>query len=204
MEMKDKILQTAQELFFKYGIRSISMDDIAKELSISKKTIYHLYKDKDQIVDTLIQEKFKKDAQHFEHIHKGAENVIEEMFSIMKHMGRVIGEANPAMFYDLQKYHSHAWQVFKDFREERMVKMIEEMLLRGIKQGYIRADINSKILARLRMAQVEMGFNPNLFPPAQFKIVDVQIAMLEHFLYGICTLKGHKLVNKYKQIIEEE
>ena len=204
MPMKDKILLAAQGLFFKYGIRSISMDDIAKELSISKKTIYQFFKEKDEIVDTLIQEKFKKDATQFEHIHKDANNVIEEMFNIMKHMGKVIGEVNPSMFYDLQKYHSHAWQLFKEFREERMVKMIEEMLLRGIKQGYIRPDIASKILARMRMAQVEMGFNPAVFPPDKFKIIDVQLAMLEHFLYGICTLKGHKLVNKYKQIIEEE
>ena len=202
--MKDKILQTAQSLFFKYGIRSISMDDIAKELSISKKTIYQSYKDKDEIVDTLIREKFKKDASQFEHIHKGSDNVIEEMFNIMKHMGKVIGEVNPSMFYDLQKYHSRAWNVFKEFREERMVKMIEEMLMRGIKQGYIRPTIDSKILARMRMEQVEMGFNPTTFPPDKFKILDVQVAMLEHFLYGVCTLKGHKLVNKYKQIIEEE
>jgi AcrR family transcriptional regulator len=204
MEMKEKILQAAQELFFKYGIRSISMDDIAKHISISKKTIYLFYKDKDVIVDTLIQEKFKKDATQFEHIHKDSNNVVEEMFNIMKHMGKVIGEINPSMCYDLQKYHSQAWNLFKEFREERMIKMIEEMLVRGIRQGYIRPDINSKILARMRMAQVEMGFNPAIFPPDKFKILDAQLAMLEHFLYGICTLKGHKLINKYKQIIEEE
>ena len=49
-----------------------------------------------------------------------------------------------------------------------------------------------------------MGFNPSLFPHDKFKMLDVQLAMTEHFLYGICTLKGHKLINKYKQITEEE
>lgn len=204
MEIKDRILQTAQELFFKYGIRSISMDDIAKHLSISKKTIYQFYKDKDEVVHTLMQEKFKKDSKHFENIHKISENVIEEMFNVMKHIGKTIGEINPSMFYDLQKHHSHTWNLFKDFREEHIVKMVEGMLLRGMKQGYIRTDINPKIIARMRMAQVDIGFNPEIFPPDKFKLVDVQLAMLEHFLYGICTLKGHKLVNKHKQIIEEE
>ena len=204
MEIKDKILQTAQELFFKYGIRSISMDDIAKHLSISKKTIYLSYKDKDEIVHTLIEKKCMNDLKYFEGIHKVSGNVIEEMFSIMNHLGKIINEMNPGMFYDLQKYHSHSWNVFKEFREEHITKMVEEMLQRGIKQGFIRTDINSKILARMRMAQVEIGFNPTVFPPDKFKLLEVQLVMLEHFLYGICTLKGHRYINKYKQITEEE
>lgn len=204
MEMKEKILQASQELFFKYGIRSISMDDIAKHLSISKKTIYQFYKDKDEVVQLLIEGKCKGDLKYFENIHKDAANVIEEMFSVMKHLGKLMGEMNPTMFYDLQKFHSDTWNTIKEFREEHIVKMVEEMLTRGIKQGLIRPDINSKILARMRMAQVEMGFNPSIYPPDKFKILDVQLATLEHFLYGICTLKGHKLINKYKQITEEE
>ena len=204
MEIKDRILQTAQELFFKYGIRSISMDDIAKHLSISKKTIYQFYKDKDEVVHTLIEQKCKEDLKYFENIHKESANVIEEMFSVMKHLGKLMGEMNPSMFYDLQKFHSHTWNMFREFREEHIIKMVEELLTRGIKQGLIRPDINSKILARMRMAQVELGFNPAIFPPDKFKILDVQLASLEHFLYGICTLKGHKLINKYKQITEEE
>ena len=82
--------------------------------------------------------------------------------------------------------------------------MVEETLLRGTKQNLIRPDINVKILSRLRMEQIEMGFNPAIFPPDKFKIVEVQLSMLDHFLYGICTLRGHKLINKYKQIIDEE
>lgn len=204
METKNRILQAAQELFFKYGIRSISMDDIARHLSISKKTIYSLFKDKDEVVHTLMQEKFRNDAKHFEGIHKVSENVIEEMFSIMRHLGKIISEVNPSMFYDLQKHHSHTWKLFKEFREEHIVKMVEGMLTRGMKQGYIRTEINPKIIARMRMAQVDIGFDPEIFPPDKFKIIDVQLAMLEHFLYGICTLKGYKLINKYKQISEDE
>ena len=204
MEIKERILETAQGLFFKYGIRSISMDDIAKELSISKKTIYQYYKDKDEVVHMLMQKKMGVDQKRFHDISKASANVIEEMFNMMGHMRNVIGQMNPSAFYDLQKYHSDTWKLFKEFRENHIVLMVEEMLTRGIKQGYLRPDIHPKILARLRVEQVEMSFNPNIFPPEKFKILEVQISLLEHFLYGICTLKGHKLVNKHKQIIEEE
>ena len=204
MEIKERILETARELFFKYGIRSISMDDIAKELSISKKTIYQAYKDKDEVVHKLFQKKMELDQKKFHEVSRAAENVIEEMFNIMEQMRRLIGQVNPSVFYDLQKYHSDTWKLLKEFREDRIVMMVEEMLVRGMKQGYIRPDIHPKILARLRVEQIEMSFNPNIFAPEKFKVVDVQIALLENFLYGICTLKGHKLINKYKQITDEE
>jgi hypothetical protein len=73
-----------------------------------------------------------------------------------------------------------------------------------IKDGIVRPDVNTKIMAKLRMEEVDMGFNPELFPPDKFKILEVQLALLDHFLHGICTLKGHKLINKHKQLQEEE
>jgi len=84
-----------------------------------------------------------------------------------------------------------------------MEKMVEGAINRGKKEGLVREDVNPKILAILRIEQIEMGMNPAIFPPDKFKLVDVQLAMLDHFLHGICTIKGHKLVNKHKEIDEE-
>lgn len=203
-DMKERILNAAFELFMSYGVRSVSMDDIAKHLSISKKTIYQFYKDKDELVHELMNKKLKQDEADIRAIIKESANVIEECFNIMKHLGKMMRQINPSFFYDLQKYHPKTWKLFKDFKENCIVKMVEDSLTRGTKQGLIRTDINIKILSRMRMEQIEMCFNPNVFPPQQFKIVDLQLSLQDHFLYGICTLKGHKLINKYKQIIEEE
>ena len=204
METKERILTATHELFMKYGIRSISMDDIAKHLAISKKTIYQAYKDKDELVHELMKEKLKEDEKDFKELEKESANVIEEFFNIMKHMGKVISQVNPSVFYDLQKHHPKTWNLFKEFKENCILKMVEEALMRGTKEGLIRQDINVKILSRLRMEQIEMGFNASVFPPDKFRILDVQLSMIDHFLHGVCTLKGHKLINKYKQIIEEE
>lgn len=204
MEPKERILSATHELFMKYGIRSISMDDIAKHLSISKKTIYQSYKDKDELVHELMKEKLKEDEREFHQLEKESANVIDGVFNIMKHMSKVIGQVNPSVFYDLQKYHPNTWKLFKEFKEDFIVKMVEGSLVRGIKEGFIRPEINVKIISRMRMEQIEMGFNPAVFPPDKFQLLDVQLSMIDHFLYGICTLKGHKLINKYKQIIDEE
>ena len=204
MKTKDRILKGSEELFFKYGIKSITMDDIAKHLGISKKTIYQFYSDKNEVVETLMTQRMKANECEFRQIAEKSSNVIEEVFEMMKNLGLMLSQMNPNLFYDLQKYHPNSWKIFKQFKEECIERMVEESVKRGMKQGLVRKDINTKIIARMRMEEVEMGFNPQAFPPDKFKIVDVQLALLEHFLHGICTLKGHKLINKYKQLIEEE
>ena len=202
--MKQRIVKGTEELVFKYGVKSVTMDDIAKQLGISKKTIYHFFNDKDEIIHILMQEKLKEDEKALAAILKQSSNVIEEFFTIMKHIGEMFRKVNPRAFYDLQKYHSKTWKLFTDFKEDFILNTMESSMTRGIKQGLIRPDINVKVLVRMRLEQIDMGMNPSVFPPDKFTIVDVHLSMLEHFLYGICTLKGHKLINKYKQIIEEE
>jgi AcrR family transcriptional regulator len=204
MDQKERILKGAEELFFRYGIKSVTMDDIAKNLGISKKTIYQSFSDKDEVVHTLMALKLKEDQQNIRAISENSGDIIEEIFVMMKHMGVMFSQINPNAFYDLQKYHPKSWDLMKAFKEDCIERLLEDAMQKGIKDGIIRPDINTRIMTKLRMEEVEMGFNPNLFPPDKFKILDVQLALLDHFLHGICTLKGHKLINKRKQLIEEE
>lgn len=204
METKERILKGAEELFFKFGIKSVTMDDIAKHLAISKKTIYQFFEDKNEMVETLMSQSLKKDECEFKQIQKDSENVIVEVFNIMKHMGQMFSKINPNIFYDLQKYHPNAWKQFQTFKHEGMAQMVEESIKRGMAEGLVREDINPKIVARLRIEEVEMGLSSEIFPPDKFKLVDVQLAMIDYFLHGICTLKGHKLINKYKEVNEDE
>ena len=204
MDNKERILNAAFELFFRYGIKSVTMDDIAKHLSMSKKTIYLYFRDKDEVVHTLMERSLEKDREDFHQISQKAANVVEEVFEMMKKMNDIFSTVNPNIFYDLRKYHTKTWELFHKFKSEFIIKKVENTLENGKKNGFVRADVNSRLLAKLRGEEIEMGFNPSLFPPDKFRILDVQIALVEHFLYGICTLKGHKLINKYKQIVEEE
>jgi AcrR family transcriptional regulator len=204
MTAEEKILVGAEELFFKYGIRSVTMDDIAKHLGMSKKTIYQYYKEKDEIIHKLMQAHIKKDECTFSESYEKAANIVDEVFSMMKNIQDIFSKINPQFIYELQKYYPQTWKLFKDFKEDFIVKMVEKSIEKGKNEGHVREDVNVKVLARLRMEQIEWAMNPASFPPDKFKILDVQLTLVEHFLYGICTLKGHKLINKYKQITEEE
>ncbi|MBL7895701.1 MAG: TetR/AcrR family transcriptional regulator [Bacteroidia bacterium] len=204
MTPEEKILLGAQELFYKYGIRSVTMDDIAKNLGMSKKTIYQYFKEKEEIVHRLMQCDVQGHECAFKSIYDNANNVVEEVFEMMKRMAEIFGKVNPQLFYELQKFYPKTWKLLRDFKTNFVQKMVEVSLEKGKKDGLVRHDVNVKILARLRMEQVEMAFNPNIYPPDKFNIIEVQLSLDEHFLYGVCTLKGHKLINKYKELNEDE
>lgn len=203
MEIKEKILKGAEELFFKYGIKNITMDDIARHLGMSKKTLYQYFKDKDEMVHSLILDKIEEDKCMFGKTHKESENIVVEAFAIMKNIREIMGHVNPILFYELAKFYPKTWEKFNEFKRDFIRINLEESLRMGQEQGLVRSDININILSTMRLESIDMSFNTQLFPSDKFNLVDVHVALTEHFLYGICTLKGHKLINKYKNITEE-
>jgi AcrR family transcriptional regulator len=199
----ERIIQGGEDLFLTAGIKSVTMDDIARHLGISKKTIYHFFKDKNELVIALVKKKLQEDEDQMAAIISKSGNVIEEMINMMKCSEEIFSRINPIVIHDMQKYHPDAWKQFQIFKADVLVHTLEELLSKGIKQGYIRPDIDVKIIARMRVAQVELGFNTTQFPLAEFSPWKVQVQFLEHFSYGICTLKGYKLLDQYKNINNE-
>jgi AcrR family transcriptional regulator len=204
MDTKERITNGARELFFQYGIKSVTMDDIAKHLGMSKKTIYQFFTDKDEIVLTLSKHTQDGHCKNFEAIAENSKDAIDEILQTMKYMVAMFSTMNANLFYDLQKYHPKSWEQFREFKDNFMMDLVVNNIEKGRKQGLYRLDIDPIIVAKLRMEEVEMGMNPRIFPPAKFNLSQVELALLEHWLHGICTLKGHKLINKYRQVIEEE
>lgn len=203
-ELKDRILNEAEALFCQYGVKSITMDDIARHLGISKKTIYMHFEDKNQLVKMQMKNMMDQNQCIMNVNSQIAENCIHEVFLAVTHLRVLLSKMNPALFYDLQKYHPSAWQEFKDFRDKYLLNCIQENLKKGITDGYYRKEINTTILSRMRVQQIDSIFNPKAFPSDRFNLEEVVQVITEHFLYGISTSEGQKLINKYKQINEEE
>ena len=201
---RQRILEASQDLFFRHGVKSVTMDDVASHMGMSKKTIYTSFRDKNDLVTGLTEMELDCQRTDLDDIHKKSDNAIDEIMKIMTMLSRSFSKMNPSLFYDLQKFHPLAWKKFREFKDKKLRGFIEDNLKRGIKQHLYRKDLNIKILARLRLAELEIGFDPAAFPPDQFNVREVQLELLDHYLHGITTLKGHKLINKYKHITEEE
>jgi AcrR family transcriptional regulator len=202
VEFEERLRIGAKELFYKFGIKSITMDDIAKHMGVSKKTIYRVVSNKKEIVEMMMRFDMEEHKIAIQKIADEAPDVIAEIINCRKFMNDVFSEMNPILFYDMQKYHPKAWQIFRDFKENFISTIVEQSLIKGIKQGLVRPEINTKIVVRMRLAEVEMAFDPEVFPPSKYDVVEVHMTFINMFLHGICTLKGHNLVNKYKDIIE--
>lgn len=198
MIAEERIIEGAEELFLRGGIKSVTMDDIARHLGISKKTIYLFFKDKDELVVGLTKKKLKEDEDQMNDIINKSTNVIEEMINMLKCSEEIFSRINPIVIHDMQKYHPEAWKQFQNFKAEVVIRTLEELLTKGIKQGYIRPEIDVKVISRMRVSQVELGFNTTVFPVAEYNTWKVQQQFQEHFNYGVCTLEGYKLLDQYK------
>ncbi|WP_069659863.1 TetR/AcrR family transcriptional regulator [Arcticibacter eurypsychrophilus] len=202
-ELKERILVQAEVLFCHYGIKRITMDDLAKDLGISKRTIYVHFRDKDELVHLLITEMLGRETSVMAKNELETNNAVEEIFHVVAQLSGLISRMNPIIFYDLQKFHPQTWQLFQNHRYDNMRGCLIKNFKRGIREGLYRGNINMEILSIMRMDQVDAIFNHIVYPIGNFDLSEVMTEITEHFLYGLCTLKGHVLINEYKQIIEE-
>jgi AcrR family transcriptional regulator len=200
METKGNILKGVDGLFMRFGLKSITMDDIASKLSMSKKTIYQYFKDKDSLVSEFVKGFLDQQKIELLKIRKESKDVIEELVKTSEYLKTKVCNVNPVVLLDLRKYHPAAWKIFQDHKKEFIQNHISETLRNGMFDGYFRKNMNVKIISRMRIEQIEQGYNPDIFPVEEFPSSDVQIQLFDHFVYGICTLKGHQLLNQYHKI----
>jgi AcrR family transcriptional regulator len=196
---KEKILRGAEELFMKYGVRSVAMDDIARHLSVSKKTIYQYFADKDEVVTQVASRHLGQNEAEFNAIAAVSKNALEELMRISVCMKRNMQSMNPVVLFDLKKYHGKAWEVWTDHKNKSIRESVIRNIRQGIEEGLFRSNLNAEIVAAMRIEMIQFVFDPSVFPSDRFSMVDVHLQVLDHFMYGLLTDKGRKLYEKYKQ-----
>lgn len=175
------------------------MDDVAKHLSISKRTIYEKFPNKDAIVELLLKKQLAKHNEDFKKYRNSSANAIEEVFMMLQPLKKLFGAMNPRLLFDLKKFHPQAWEQFRKFKKNILKESLVTNIKRGIKEGLYRSDIDINVLAILRMEEVELAWNPEIYPPSEYDLAQVQLSLLDHFLFGITNIKGHSVAEKYKK-----
>lgn len=195
--MKEKILEGASRLFMKYGVRSVTMDDVASALAISKKTIYQFYKNKDELVTSISKSHMSEEKDDYSQIEENSVDAIDEICRVSNCFRKHMANIQPKILFELKKYHSAAWQIYMKFKTEFVKNHIKRNIERGITEGYYRSEVNPEILSAFRVEQVEMIFDDNLFPKEKFDFTDVQLQLFDHFVHGLLTDKGRELYLNY-------
>lgn len=201
--MRDRISSKAHDLIMKYGVRSVSMDDIANALGISKKTIYQYFVDKDELVEAIIDNTLRENQERCNHHRTTAQNAVQEIYSAKELLREMFTDMNPSILYDLQKYHPKAFTKFLKHKNDFLFGLLKTNIEKGIAEELYRPEINVDIITRFRIESMMMPFNPDFFSKHKHSLLEVEEQLLEHFLFGIVSLKGYKLVLKYKQESEK-
>ena len=202
--IKDKILAAAGDLFMRYGVRSISMDDIARHLAVSKKTLYQHFEDKEDLVTQASEAHIERNKKQYESLTQSAENAIDELAKISFCLRRDMTEMNHSLLFDLQKYHPKAWSVWIEHKNKFIRESVVRNIKQGIEEGYYRSEINPEVMAAMRIETIPVAFDIRVFPQDKFNLADVQMQIYEHFVYGLCTEKGRKLYQKYKEEVTQQ
>jgi AcrR family transcriptional regulator len=199
MDVKERIQTKAHELFMQFGIRSVSMDDIANSLGMSKKTLYQYFADKDELVDAVVDTHITIMQSDCTGCHKVATDALHEIFLMMGNIIEQLSNMNPMVLNDLEKFHFRAYRRFAEHKNKFLVKIIRENIEWGKKEELYRADINVDVLSKFRLESMMIPFNVSVFPPGKYNLAEISAIIIEHFIYGLATVKGHKLILKYKQ-----
>ena len=198
-EAEKKLYARIRSLFMQYGIRSLTMDDIARQLRISKKTIYKHVRDKAQLVKHCVTCHIAEMNDELAEVRKSHIDAVEQMIAIGAFIVTKVGNMHPSVFFDLEKYHPDALHLIEDNKENVTRQVIEDNIRLGIGQGVYRADMDPEIIARAFMHLTDGLLHGRMNNPMDRSFKDTYNELFRYHFYGIATEKGRRLYDQKRE-----
>lgn len=195
--MKEKIIIKAAEMFITLGFKSVTMDDIANEMGISKKTIYAHFKNKTQLVEEVTSQVFENICEGIDCICSLNKNPIEELYEIKKFVMHQLKNERSSPQFQLQKYYPEIHANLKLRHYEKMSECTMSNLRRGVDMGLYRENINIDFVSKIYFIGVNGIKDEQFFPTSEFPKMDLFEEYLEYHLRGIVTKDGLQTLNKF-------
>lgn len=193
--MKEKVLEKATEMFLTLGFKSVTMDDLANEMGISKKTIYANFHNKTKLVEECTSELFCVISSGINDIIALQKNPIEELYEIKKFVMHHLKDEKSSPQYQLQKYYPNVFASLKKKEYDMMSKCVVDNIKRGLALEIYRENINIEFVARIYYSGAFAIKDISVFPNAKFNALELEDYFLEYHLRGIVTPKGRKILN---------
>lgn len=193
-DKKLEILERVSSVFVKYGIKSVTMDDLARELGISKKTIYKYFNDKGQLVKEAIDLKLSMDQALCLNSQKQSDNAIEDIIASSNMIVTQLNNVNPSIFIDLKKFYPEQWEKLNEHKWTFVLSLMKQNIERGKEEGLYDTKINTEIISRLYVSNLEVIMNGSVFSWPDFKIEDLLQEMIQFFLKALVNDSGRKIL----------
>jgi AcrR family transcriptional regulator len=198
MDYKQRIIEEAAVMFRTYGIRSVTMDMLANQMGISKRTIYEVFRDKDELLQGVLKWMTAKQKELMTKLLTESDNIIEAIFKMLKLMSDHFQKMSPAFRMDVKRYHSDIMNKLDEQSELPYYGTNSEILRKGIAEGVFRKDIDIEITNKCLLEVARMTNDKDVFPPDSYLNKDVIRNFYINYLRGLSTNKGLDLIDFYE------
>lgn len=197
MDLTSEILTRARTLFTKCGVKSITMDDLASGMGISKKTLYEKIDSKASLIEQMIQHHIREEKRSLSKIKSQSHNAVEEMILIAKYVIQLLQQVSPTVIFEIKKYYWDSWKKLEKLNNEHILQVIQQNLKQGIEQGYYRQDLSIEIISRHYVTLASTITDLELFPAGHYSMDRIFKETILYHLRGITTPAGWELCLKH-------
>lgn len=197
MSITQDLINRARELFLRYGIRNVTMDDIAKDLGISKKTLYTYVSTKAELIDKITDQYIEQKKKALVNARSQSDNAIDEIIQTGRHVSQSLRGIQTNTMFALKKYYRESWVKMEKHFFGYVYASIRENTERGMKEGLYRQDIHPEVIAKIYVGRTMLVADEDIFPSRDY---DPKMIFEEYFTYhirGIASAKGLELLDKY-------
>lgn len=196
-KLQEDLLKAAHKLYMGVGIKSVSMDDIAREMGVSKKTIYQVVENKEQLIDMVMQQDACEDRKVLTRNRSDSKDAIDEFLRNSRFFIRQMRQISPTTFRDLQKYYPAIWKEQMETHHAEFRQSIADNMERGLEEGLYREDIDSEIIATLYSGMMMMVIDRIQFPAQDRLISDIISQLTRYHFRGITNQFGQERLDSY-------
>lgn len=184
---KERIILHARERFFREGFAKISIEGLTADLSMSKKTFYQAFGSKDELIEEILQRKIGEVNSTMEHILSQSRDTVWKLHEIVRYMAGTLSTISKPLLVDIRQNMPHLWKRIEQFRRERLTKNITALLHQGMREGYIRKEVNSRVFLLAYLAAVESIIQADVLANESFSTTEAIQAIMDIFFQGILT-----------------
>ncbi|MFA6261505.1 MAG: TetR/AcrR family transcriptional regulator [Bacteroidia bacterium] len=200
-EVKEKILIEAENLFMRYGFKSITMDDVSRELGVSKKTLYLHFADKHDLVNQCVECHLERMNQTCSHLIETKEDPISTLLAITEFNIQQLQRVSQSSIYDLKKYFKGAWDKLMENRNQFIYKSIKANLELGMKKGLYRKELDPEVVGMIYIHLVSLVIDPANHRDSEMDLRKILLEIVSYHLNSVCTEKGREILDeKLKKI----
>lgn len=190
------MLERVRCLYQKYGIKSITMDDVARELGISKKTLYQYVTDKTDLVFKVFQQDMDNRRCEFEKLYSEERNAVEELIDVHKFVFKRMKEFNPSTDYDMRKYYPDLYRQIQEERYKKMYEKVIENIRKGKRQGLYRSELNEEVIAKLTVMRSDISGGVDSYSTNELLSSEFFTEVIIYHIRGIANENGIKILDE--------